>query len=83
MKSVTTATAIIVMLFSFQNIKAQAVKQITAEEAVSIALNNTLEMKARGFEIQSTQSLKKTINELPKTDVNYQFGQYNLSLIHI
>lgn len=77
MKSATTIATIIIMLFSFQNLQAQTGKQITVDEAVGIALNNNLEMKANGFEIQSAQSLRKTANELPKTDVNYQFGQYN------
>ncbi len=77
MKPVTSITALIVMLFTFQNIQAQTVKPITVDEAVGIALNNNLEIKAQGLQIQSAQSLKKTTNELPKTDVNYQFGQYN------
>jgi cobalt-zinc-cadmium resistance protein CzcA len=77
MKPVTTATAIIVMFFSFQNVHAQTVPQVTVDEAVNIAIKNNLEMKSQGLQIQSAQSLKRTTKELPKTDVNYQFGQYN------
>ena len=52
-------------------------KVISIDEAITWALQNNLELKSHTLDIQSAQSLRKTATELPKTDVNYQFGQYN------
>jgi len=65
-------------LFSFSNANAQTtVKQISVEEAMSIALKNNLELQSQQLNVQSSTALKKSVFELPKTNVNFQFGQYN------
>jgi cobalt-zinc-cadmium resistance protein CzcA len=59
------------------SVNAQAIRPITVEEAIDIALKNNGELKANNLEIQSSQSLKKTSRELPKLNLSAQLGQYN------
>ena len=77
-KPTITASAILFFLFSFGNANAQTqVKELGVEEAVKIALENNLELQSQQFNVQSSTYLKKSVFELPKTDVNFQYGQYN------
>ena len=76
MKKITTATTMLLLMFAL-NINAQTVKQITIDEAINIAIQNNQSVKASGIDIQATESLRKTANELPKLDFNTQLGQYN------
>ena len=73
------AAAIILMLsvFGFTNANAQTAKPLAIEDAISIALKNNLELQAKQFNVESTAKLKKSFFELPKTNVNFQIGQYN------
>jgi len=65
-------------LFSFSNANAQTpIKQISVEEAISTALKNNLEIQSQQLNVQSSVSLKNSVFELPKTNVNLQYGQYN------
>ncbi|MDX1903204.1 MAG: CusA/CzcA family heavy metal efflux RND transporter [Thermonemataceae bacterium] len=74
MKSLTII--VLLSVFSF-NANAQTKKIISVDEAVKIALQNNGNIKAKGLELKSTQSLKKTASELPKLGLNAQLGQYN------
>lgn len=76
MKHITTATTILLLMFAI-NTNAQTVKQLTIEEAINLAIQSNQSIKASGIDIQATESLKKTANELPKLDFNTQLGQYN------
>jgi heavy metal efflux system protein len=76
MKPITTATAIFFLFFCI-NSNAQSVKKITINEAIDIAIQNNQQLKANSLEIQATEILRKTANELPKLDFNTQLGQYN------
>ena len=76
MKTITTATTILLLMFAI-NTNAQTVKQITIDEAINIAIQNNQSVKASSIDIQATESLRKTANELPKLDFNTQLGQYN------
>lgn len=76
MKSATTIIVLLLSVFSF-NANAQTKKVIGIDEAINIALQNNGNIKAKEFEVKSTQSLKRTAGELPKLDFNAQFGQYN------
>jgi cobalt-zinc-cadmium resistance protein CzcA len=53
------------------------IKTITIEDAVSTALKSNLEIQSMQLNVLSNSTLKKSIFELPKTNVNLQFGQYN------
>ncbi len=70
-------TFLIVGLFAFQNVNAQKLKQLSVDEAISMAMKNNLDLQAQQLNVQSSQSLKKSTFELPKTGVNMQYGQYN------
>jgi cobalt-zinc-cadmium resistance protein CzcA len=70
----------VLMLLAYQMLTAQTVsplKTMTVDECIKIALSSNLEIKAQGLQIIGVQKLKRTAAELPKTDVNVQFGQYN------
>jgi cobalt-zinc-cadmium resistance protein CzcA len=77
-KAKGTAVVIVFLIFSFQNSNAQTpVKPLSVEDAISVALKNNLEMQSQQLNVQSSTALKKSVFELPKTNVNFQFGQYN------
>ena len=72
-----TTIATIICLFVGLNATAQTAKQITIEQAIQLATQNSIYIKANELDIQATTALRKTANELPKTDFNIQLGQYN------
>jgi len=55
----------------------QAPKLITAQDAISYALNNNLQVQSQQLYVQSSGKLKKSAFELPKTNFGLQYGQYN------
>ncbi len=69
---------LVVAIFTFGNANAQTTpKQISIEDAISTALKNNLEIQAQQLNVQSSTTLKKSVFELPKTNINFQYGQYN------
>lgn len=76
---VSTTAILVFGLFSFNMADAQTptVKTISVEDAISTALKNNLEIQSQNLNVQSSTTLKKSVFELPKTNVNFQFGQYN------
>lgn len=56
---------------------AQSKKQLNIDQAIQMAIDNNLGVKAGDLEVKASQSLKKTSGELPKLDLNAQLGQYN------
>lgn len=64
------------LLFVFigfsQNSEAQ--NSINVDKAIEIAIENNPQLRAKDFEVQSAKSLSKTAFELPKTDLNFQYG---------
>lgn len=70
-------TLLVIGLFAFQNANAQNPKQLSVDETISIAMKSNLDMQAQQLNVQSSQSLKKSTFELPKTGINMQYGQYN------
>ena len=75
-KPITTIATIICLLVGI-NATAQTTKQITIEQAIQLATQNNKSIKANDLDIQAATALRKTANELPKTDFNIQLGQYN------
>jgi heavy metal efflux system protein len=64
----------------FQNVKAQTpnkAESLSIDQAIEFTLTNNLQLKSKQLEVQSAQSLKRAAFELPKLDVNFQYGQYN------
>lgn len=76
--AVSKAAVVLVMLFSYSLSNAQtAPKVLTVDEAVSSAMKNNLNAQAQQLKVQSSTALKKSPFELPKTNLNFQLGQYN------
>jgi cobalt-zinc-cadmium resistance protein CzcA len=59
-------------------VRAQTIpRQLSIEDAVNIALNNNSEIQSQKLDVQSSEIMKKSVFELPKTNINLQYGQYN------
>ena len=53
------------------------VKQLTLDEAISFGVSNNGNLKAAQTEVERLEALKGTAFDLGKTDVGFQYGQYN------
>lgn len=49
-------------------------QRIDVNKAIEFALQNNTQIQAKNLAIKSTESLSKTAFELPKTDLNFQYG---------
>ncbi|MBK9729054.1 MAG: CusA/CzcA family heavy metal efflux RND transporter [Saprospiraceae bacterium] len=77
-QNISTLLLLVFGLFFSQNANAQTTpKQLSIEDALSVAMKNNLELQSRQLNVQSSRIMKKSVFELPKTNVNFQFGQYN------
>ncbi|MBK7357741.1 MAG: CusA/CzcA family heavy metal efflux RND transporter [Saprospiraceae bacterium] len=77
-QGISTLCLLVFGLFFSQNANAQiSLKQLSIDDALSVALKNNLELQSRQLNVQSSRIIKKSVFELPKTNVNFQFGQYN------
>lgn len=65
------------LMLSGISVHAQRVPVSSMEEAVEIALQNNIGLQAKDLEIRSTEMLKKTSGELPKTELGMEFGHYD------
>jgi len=65
----------LLLVFSF-DANAQK-KQLSVDQAIQMAVDRNLGVKAGDLEIKASESLKRTAGELPKLDLNAQLGQYN------
>ncbi|MBK7959477.1 MAG: CusA/CzcA family heavy metal efflux RND transporter [Bacteroidetes bacterium] len=76
---ISTTVILVLALFLFSAVTAQTptTKTISVDDAISTALKNNLEIQSQQFNVQSSTALKKSVFELPKTNVNFQYGQYN------
>ncbi len=76
--NIPAASVILILLLSFGSTNAQTqIKQLSVEEAISTALENNLELQSQQLNVQSSITLKKSTFELPKTNFNFQYGQYS------
>ncbi|MBK6544350.1 MAG: CusA/CzcA family heavy metal efflux RND transporter [Saprospiraceae bacterium] len=77
--NISTASILVFALLSFNVANAQSptTKSISVDDAITTALKNNLELQSQQLNVQSSTTLKKSVFELPKTNVNFQFGQYN------
>jgi heavy metal efflux system protein len=80
-KKMNTKVAVTFLIFFvIQNVNAQTANKtelLSIDRAIELALANNLQLKSKQLEIQSAQSMERTAFELPKLDVNFQYGQYN------
>lgn len=66
--------AAMILMASCVNAFAQ---QLTLDEAIDLAKKNNKQIAAASFDVEAQRQLKKTGVDLPKTDVNLLYGQYN------
>lgn len=68
----------LISFFTFDNANAQVIpKSITVENAISAALKNNLKLQSQQLSIQASSALRKSVFELPKAEINFQYGQFN------
>lgn len=68
---------IIGFLLSGFVLNAQTKPILNLNDATEMALNNNQNLKSKSLDIQSSEALRKTANELPKLNFETQLGQYN------
>lgn len=78
-KKISPAIILIFAVFSINISNAQTPKVITLEDAIQTALQFNLELQSQELNVKASNILKKSVFELPKTNVNFQYGQYNSS----
>lgn len=76
-KTGASVASIILLLITSQSYAQIISKPITLDNAINTALKNNLELQSQQLNVQSSAVLMKSVFELPKTNVNFQFGQYN------
>jgi cobalt-zinc-cadmium resistance protein CzcA len=52
-------------------------ERLTVDEAISLAFKNNPDILSREINVQSKNSLSGSSFELPKTEFNFQYGQFN------
>ncbi len=72
-----TPIVVFIALFAYSNSNAQTVKQLSVDDVVSTVLKNNLQIQSSELNVQSYSKLKQSFFVLPKTELNYQFGQFN------
>ncbi|MBC7390493.1 MAG: CusA/CzcA family heavy metal efflux RND transporter [Opitutaceae bacterium] len=60
-----------------QTTKAQSLKPISLEEALTTAIQNNSGVKAAQYQIEYNRNLKGTSTEIAKTSATFMYGQYN------
>lgn len=73
MKAVFTTLFITFMLLGTSDSSAQT-RIITLDEAIDLALENNLNIKAASLNKEAAQKLEQSSFELPKTNVSFQYG---------
>ncbi|WP_313190676.1 CusA/CzcA family heavy metal efflux RND transporter [Sphingobacterium sp.] len=69
-------TTISIFILGFLGLStAHAQQKINMDQAIQIAVDNNKGLKANDLEIRAAESLLRTSGELPKTDLNFQYGQ--------
>ncbi len=73
-----TKIILLIVIFSFNDIYSQGLpKTLTVEAAIDMALKNNLELQSQQLNVQSSRALRKSVFELPKAEINFQYGQFN------
>ncbi len=75
--STTSILVVALLCFNVANAQSPTKKSISVDDAITTALKNNLELHSKQLDVQYSTFLKKSVFELPKTNVNFQFGQYN------
>jgi len=65
------------LVFFASGLSAQNQKKITLEEAIRIAIDSNLSVRAAGYEVTAQKALKSASWNIPKTIVEGSYGQIN------
>jgi len=79
-KSMKTISIVLFCLFGssfFTNIKAQQTKAINLSQAIQMALDSNLAVRSSAYSVDVQKSLKGASWDLPKTNIEGQYGQFN------
>lgn len=69
---------LMILIFSFSETHAQSLpKMLTVESAIDVALKNNLQLQSQQLNVQSSSALRKSVFDLPKAEINFQYGQFN------
>ncbi|RED26855.1 cobalt-zinc-cadmium resistance protein CzcA [Flavobacterium cutihirudinis] len=79
-KNVTTAVVTLFLLISVNGVYAQKTEKISLEQSIAIALKNNSRIKAAKFNEASKTFLSKSAYDLPKTQIDADYGQFNSRL---
>lgn len=64
--------------FFFSGTSAQNLPQpLSPEQAIDFALHNNASIQSMNYELQSLNAIKRTSFDLARTNLNFQYGQYN------
>ncbi len=76
---VVAASVLLPLLFFASAVQAQTTEPLRVDLGVALdyALKNNLHLQSQQLNVQSFQKLKKSSFELPKTEVEFQYGQFN------
>ncbi|MEI6435341.1 MAG: CusA/CzcA family heavy metal efflux RND transporter, partial [Bacteroidota bacterium] len=74
----TPALIVILLIFLFANhSKAQQIRTISLQNAIQMALDSNLAIRASAWSVKSQKALKNASWDIPKTTIEGQFGQIN------
>lgn len=69
---------LLMLIIPFAGVQSQSnPDRLTVDEAISLAFKNNPDILSREIDVQSKNSLSGSSFELPKTDFNFQYGQFN------
>ena len=77
LKPNVTALILLFSVFGFTITNAQTPKQLSPNDVIELSLKNNLQIQSSQLNVQSYSKLKNSFFELPKTELNYQYGQFN------
>ncbi|WP_156307225.1 CusA/CzcA family heavy metal efflux RND transporter [Sphingobacterium endophyticum] len=76
LKGRTMKTIVSIMAFiTLGCLTANAQQKINIDQAIQFTLENNKGIQSNDLQIKASESLLKTTSELPKTDLNFQYGQ--------
>jgi cobalt-zinc-cadmium resistance protein CzcA len=79
-KGANSVSVILVLLFCssyFSSVSAQPSRAVNLSQAVQMALDSNLEVRSSAYSVDIQKTLKGATWDLPKTNIDGQFGQFN------
>lgn len=70
-------TLLILLLLGATTTNAQQSKKINLKQAIQLALDSNLTVRASAYSVEAQKALKGAAWDIPKTSIDGQFGQFN------